>query len=164
MRRLDISAGLAGSAVRWLTLAVLVVDAVILAVLEIFFLPLRFDGQLLPDLGSWPFPITVLLAAVSTPWLVARAGDLSDRLLVVGAPLWAWLATVAVLGFFGPENNILPQDWRTLLLLAATTLPTAIVLGNVLGTRRRKADAAKPATAASSGSGGARRSRAGHTG
>lgn len=146
----------------WLELVALIVDAVILAVLEVFFLPLRFDGLILPDLGSWPFPITALLAAVSTPWLVGRAASVSDRLSVAGAPLVAWLVTVVVLGFVGPENYTLLQDWRTILLLACAALPSAIVLGNVLGVRRR--NAINASAKSSSGSGDARRSPAGGKG
>jgi hypothetical protein len=111
-------------------LLVLIVDTVVLAVLEVFFLPLRFDGTLLPDLGSWPFPITALLAAATMPWLVMRAAQVSRRLLVAGAPLWTWLATIAIVGFVGTENMVLLPDWRTMLLLAAGTLPAAAVLGN----------------------------------
>lgn len=120
----------------WLTLLVLVVDAIILALLEMFFLPLRFDGFVLPNLGGWPFPITVVLAALTMPWLVARAGDASDRILMVGAPLWAWLATLGVVGLVGTENLVLLEDWRTLLLLAAGALPAAVALGNAVGRRR----------------------------
>jgi hypothetical protein len=119
-----------------LTLLVLVVDAIILALLEMFFLPLRFDGFVLPDLGGWPFPITVVLAALTMPWLVARAGDASARILVVGAPLWAWLATLGVVGLVGTENLVLLEDWRTLLLLGAGALPAAVALGNAVGRRR----------------------------
>ncbi len=120
----------------WLMLLVLVADAIILALLEMFFLPLRFDGFVLPNLGGWPFPITVVLAAVTMPWLVARAGDASGRILVVGAPLWAWLATLGVVGLVGTENLVLLEDWRTLLLLAAGALPAAVALGNAVGRRR----------------------------
>jgi hypothetical protein len=120
----------------WLMLLLLVVDAIILALLEMFFLPLRFDGFVLPDLGGWPFPITVVLAGLTMPWLVARAGDASDRILVVGAPLWAWLATLGVVGLVGTENLVLLEDWRTLLLLAAGALPAAVALGNAVGRRR----------------------------
>jgi hypothetical protein len=119
----------------WLMLLVLVVDAIILAVLEMFFLPLRFDGTLLPDLGGWPFPVTALVAAVTLPWLVARAGDVSGRILVVGAPLWVWLATIGVVGLVGTENLVFLQDWRGLLLLGAGTLPSAVALGNAVGRR-----------------------------
>lgn len=120
----------------WLTLLVLVLDAIMLALLEMFFLPLRFDGFELPDLGSWPVPITVVLAAVTMPWLVARAGDSFGRFLVVGAPLWAWLATLGVVGFVGTENMVLIEDWRSLLLLAAGILPAGVALGNAVGRHR----------------------------
>lgn len=119
----------------WLMLLVLVIDAIILALLEMFFLPLRFDGFELPDLGGWPVPITVVLAAVTMPLLVARAGDASNRVLVVGAPLWAWLATLGVVGFVGTENMALVQDWRSLLLLGAGVLPAGVALGNAVGRR-----------------------------
>ncbi len=48
-----------------ITLVVLIFDAVALAAVELLYLPLR--------VGTVPFPITILLAAVSTPWLVATA-------------------------------------------------------------------------------------------
>lgn len=119
----------------WLTLLVLVLDAIMLALLEMFFLPLRLDGFELPNLGGLPVPITVVLAAVTMPLLVARAGDVSRRVLVVGAPLWAWLATLGVVGFVGTENMALIQDWRSLLLLAAGVLPAGVALGNAVGRR-----------------------------
>jgi hypothetical protein len=119
----------------WLMLLVLVVDAIMLALLEMFFLPLRFDGFELPNLGGWPVPVTVVLAAVTMPLLVARAGDASRRVLIVGAPLWAWLATLGVVGFAGTENMALIQDWRSLLLLAAGVLPAGVALGNAVGRR-----------------------------
>lgn len=123
----------------WLVLGVLVLDSVGLALVELFFLPLRFDGLLLPDLGSWPFPITALLAIVTMPLLITRAGEVSARLPVAGAPLFAWLVTIGVVGLVGVENMVLLADWRTLLLLAAGTLPAAVALGNAMarGTRRR---------------------------
>ncbi|HEX4701693.1 MAG TPA: hypothetical protein VH352_06150 [Pseudonocardiaceae bacterium] len=120
----------------WLVLTALVVDAIVLALLEVFFLPVRFDGRLLPRWGSsTPFPITVVLALVTMPLLVSAAARVSARLLVAGGPLWAWLLTIGVVGFAGPENMVLLQDWRTLLLLACGTLPAAVALGNGLARR-----------------------------
>lgn len=142
----------------WLLLALLVVDSVALALLEVFFLPLRFDGLLLPDLGSWPFPITAVVALVTMPFMIHQAAGVSTRLLVAGAPLWVWLLTIAVVGLVGPENMVLLQDWRTLLLLACGALPAAVALGNAMA--RRTASR----SAASSGSGGAAGSPAGRTG
>jgi hypothetical protein len=119
----------------WVVFAVLVADAVALALLEVFFLPLRFDGRLLPDLGSWPFPITAVVALVTMPALITRAAAVSPRLLVAGAPLWAWLATIAAVGLIGTENMVLLQDWRTLLLVGCGALPAAVALGNAMARR-----------------------------
>ena len=120
----------------WLVLAVLVVDAVVLAVVELLFLPLRLDGYLLPhELGGVPVPLSALAAALTTPWLVTVAGRLAPRLLVAAAPLVAWILTVAVFGLFGPGGDlVLVADWRALLLFACGALPSALVLGKVLAT------------------------------
>lgn len=144
----------------WLLLVALLVDSIALALLELFFLPLRFDGTLLPDWGSWPFPITVVVALVTMPMLIARAGLVSTRLLVVGGPLWVWLLTIGVVGIIGPENMTLLEDWRTLLLLACGALPAAVALGNAMATRR----IALNRSGSSSGSGGADGSPASGTG
>lgn len=108
----------------------LLVDSVILAVVELVFLPLRFDGYLLPDLGGFPFPITVVLAALTNPWLVSMAKTMTDRLGLAVLPLLVWLLSLGVFGLAGPGGDlVLIQDWRSLLLLAAGALPAAIVLG-----------------------------------
>jgi hypothetical protein len=119
-----------------LTLAVLVLDAVVLAVVELLFLPLRFDGYLLPyTLGGTSVPVSAVVAALTTPWLVRVAGTLSPKLLVAAAPLLGWLFAVAVFGMFGPGADlVLVSDWRSLLLFACGALPSAIVLGKVLAT------------------------------
>jgi hypothetical protein len=142
----------------WVLLTVLVIDSIALGLVEMFFLPLRFDGTLLPDLGSWPFPITVVVALVTMPLLISRAADVSRRLLVAGAPLWTWLVTIGVVGVVGTENMVLLQDWRTLLLLACGALPAAVTLGNSVARR------SVSGRAASSGTGGAAGSRAPRTG
>ncbi|HEX2131565.1 MAG TPA: hypothetical protein VHH15_08380 [Actinophytocola sp.] len=114
-------------------LAVLVLDAAVLGVVELMFLPLSFDGYLLPNLGGFPLPLMPLLAAVTTPWLVSVAGTLSPRLVVAAAPLAAWIVAVAGVGVFGPGGDVLlTADWRSLLLFACGTLPSAVVLGRVL--------------------------------
>jgi hypothetical protein len=120
----------------WLTLAVLALDAIVLAVVELLFLPLRFDGYLLPDaLGGIPVPVSALVAAFTMPWLVKVAGTLSTKLLVAAAPLLAWILAVAVFGMFGPGGDlVLIADWRSLLLFACGALPAAIALGKVLAT------------------------------
>ncbi|TDV47074.1 hypothetical protein [Actinophytocola oryzae] len=120
----------------WLVLTVLVVDAVVLAVLELMFLPLGFDGYLLPHtLGGAPLPVSALVAALTTPWLVGVAGRVSPRMLVAAAPLIGWFLAVVVFGMFGPGGDlVLVSDWRSLLLFACGALPSALVLGKVLAT------------------------------
>jgi hypothetical protein len=115
-------------------LAVLVLDAVVLALLELLFLPLRFDGYLLPyTLGGTSVPASALVAALTTPWLVSVAARLSPKVMVAAAPLIAWILTVAVFGMFGPGRDmVLISDWRSLLLFACGSLPSAIALGKVL--------------------------------
>ncbi len=107
------------------TIAFLLLDAVVLAVVELLFLP--------SYVGDVPFPITTAVAAVTTPLLVSEAGRLSTRRLVATAPLLVWFVTVFVFGAFGPGGDVvlLAQDWRTYLLLAAGTLPSALMLGMV---------------------------------
>jgi len=118
-------------------LVVLLVDTVLLATLELFFLPLRLDGHLLPKLGDIPMPLTVLVAILTTPLLVAQAGRLSSR--AAFAPLAVWVLTIVVLGLFGPGGDqVLVQDWRALLLIAGGALPAAMALGGSLAGPRRK--------------------------
>jgi hypothetical protein len=116
-------------------LGVLMLDAVVLAVVELLFLPLAFDGYLLPNVAGVPFPLMAVVAAVTTPWLVATAGTLAPRLAVASAPLLAWVVAIAWFGMFGPGGDLLLiADWRSLLLFAGGALPSAIVLGRVLAT------------------------------
>lgn len=110
----------------------LVLDTILLATLELFFLPLRLDGTLLPRLGWIPVPLTVILAVVTTPLLVSRAGRLVHPKAAF-APLLVWVLTVVVLGLSGPGGDlVLVQDWRALLLLAGGALPAALALGGAL--------------------------------
>ncbi|HJQ45946.1 MAG TPA: hypothetical protein VJ870_06435 [Amycolatopsis sp.] len=119
-------------------LAMLLVDTVLLAILELFFLPLRLDGNLLPKLGDVPVPLTVLVAILTTPLLVSSAGKLVSRRAAF-APLAVWILTVVVLGLFGPGGDlVLVQDWRGLLLIAGGALPAALTLGGALARPRRK--------------------------
>lgn len=111
-----------------LLLVLLVLDAVVLAMVELFFLPLRLPAEH----GGWVLPFSIVLAAVSTPMLVKAAADLAPRMLVAGLPLGAWVLTIATLGIIGPGGDlILPGDWRPLALIAAAVLPCGIVLGRM---------------------------------
>lgn len=125
-------------AARWVVLAVLVLDTVLLAALELLFLPLRLDGSLLPRLAWLPVPVTVLVAVFTTPVLVSSAGLLVHPKAAV-VPLLVWFATVLVLGLFGPGGDqVLVQDWRALLLLAGGALPAAMALGTATARPERQ--------------------------
>lgn len=103
----------------------LLLDAVLLAVIELLFLPLY--------LGGVQFPITAAIAAVTTPLLVSEAARLSSRRGVSAAPFVVWLLTVFLFGVFGPGGDmvLVGSDWRSFLLLGAGSLPSVIMLGIV---------------------------------
>lgn len=138
----------AGSALDGFALSLLLINSVALAMLELFFLPLRFDGLILPDYGGAPVPVSVLVALVTTPWLVSQTARLAVRMGgpagFAGLPLTLWFVTVIGIGLFGPGGDlVLPQDWRAIALLAAGALPSAVVLGRVLA-QARVARAGRP--------------------
>lgn len=121
-----------------LLLTLMLVNAVLLAMIELFFLPMRFDGRLLPELSFLPAPLSLLLAAVTTPWLVSQTARLAARIGApggfAGVPLGLWVLTVVVLGLTGPGGDlVLLQDWRGIGLLAAGMIPGALALGMRLG-------------------------------
>jgi len=108
-----------------LFLLLLVLDTVLLAVLELFFLPLR--------IGVVPLPLTVVVGAVTTPWLVSTTAKLV-RPGLSWVPLVVWVVVVFGVGLLGPGGDlVLIQDWRALVLLGASALPGALVLGGGLG-------------------------------
>ena len=119
---------------QWWLFGLLVFDAVVLALLEQFFLPLRFDGTTLPEFaGDFPFPITVLLAVVTTPLLVTTTAKLV-RPGLSWIPLLVWVVVLLVVGVAGPGGDVvLIEDWRTLLLLGGGALPGAMMLGGSIG-------------------------------
>lgn len=130
-----------------LMLGVLIVDAAVLAVFELFFLPLRVN-----DLGSprslswvphalytWPIPISILLAVLTTPLLVLNAGRYSDNTFGVGTPLFCWLFCCLFLGVGGPGGDfVLLSDWRSVVFLLAGALSGAAALGKVLGRKEQQ--------------------------
>ncbi|AOS61722.1 hypothetical protein [Actinoalloteichus hymeniacidonis] len=113
---------------RWTDRAVLVVlilDAVLIALLGMFFLPLY--------VGTVPVPVSALVAGIANLWLVREAARLSTRVAVVAAPLAAWLTVVVLFAFIRPGGDVvLLDDWRSLLLLAVGSLPAAMAVGTVL--------------------------------
>ncbi|MEV0071411.1 MULTISPECIES: hypothetical protein [unclassified Amycolatopsis] len=109
-------------------LVVLCLDALLLALIEVFFLPLRVG-----TLGEVPLPLTVLVGVVTTPWLVLTTAKLV-RPGLSWVPLVVWVVVVFVIGLAGPGGDlVLVQDWRAILLLGASALPAALVLGGGLG-------------------------------
>ena len=92
----------------WGTLAVLVVDGVLVGAVSLAFTPQYF--------GPVPVPLGVLVAVLVLPWLVLRAGETDRRF--AAAPAFAWFATVGILGLAGPGGDVLlPSTWQSLLLL-----------------------------------------------
>ncbi|WP_033293937.1 hypothetical protein [Amycolatopsis jejuensis] len=113
---------------QWLLLLLLTFDAVLLALLELFFLPLRVG-----PLDVVPLPVMALVGAVTTPWLVLTTAKLVRPGLSF-VPLLVWVIVVFGVGLLGPGGDlVLVQDWRSLLLLGASALPAALVLGGGLG-------------------------------
>ncbi|MTD54162.1 hypothetical protein [Amycolatopsis pithecellobii] len=112
-------------------LVLLLVDTILLATLELFFLPLRIGGTV-------PVPFTVVVAIVTTPLLVVQAAKLVHPRAAF-APLALWVLTIVVLGLMGPGGDlVLVQDWRALLLIAGGALPAALALGGSLAAPGRK--------------------------
>lgn len=115
-----------------LLLLILLVDSVVLALVELLFLPIRLDGHLLPAVGAIPVPFTALVAGVTMPWLVSLAARISASTSVAAAPLLVWLLTLGVFGLAGPGGDrVLTIDWRSLLLFACGAIPAAVVIGRV---------------------------------
>ena len=111
-----------------LVVGLLTVDAALLALMELMFLTL--------SVGVVPLPVSALVALVSTPWLVRRAGELGGG-WSAAAPLIAWALTVGVLGMAGPGGDVvLLADWSSLALIVAGLVPASFVLGRVLRGKR----------------------------
>ncbi|WP_414939503.1 hypothetical protein [Amycolatopsis sp. cmx-11-51] len=127
---------------RWM-LVVLCFDAFLLGLLELFFLPLRLDGIVLPKLGDAPFPVTVVLAVITTPLLVRTTAKVVQPSFSV-IPLLVWVLVVLGMGVTGPGGDlVLVQDWRALLLIGGGALPGALALGGGLGTAAKAAKGGK---------------------
>jgi hypothetical protein len=104
--------------------AVLTVDAMVLAMMELFYLSL--------SVGSIPLPVSALVALVSTPWLVRKAGEVAGP-GAAALPLVVWTLTIAVLGLAGPGGDVLLlADAMTLALVVAGMVPAAFVLGRAI--------------------------------
>jgi hypothetical protein len=108
-------------------IALLVLDGLLLGVFGLVFTPLYTNGI--------PVPMGAVLSLLVLPWLVSRAGEIDPRPAVAGAPLLAWVLTIAVLVLFGPGGDqMLLVTWPSLGLVAALlaglwTLRSAIERG-----------------------------------
>jgi hypothetical protein len=112
-----------------LVLGVLLVDTVMLAVIEIMYVTLTAHGA--------PLPLSALLALITTPWLVRRAGELATGTRGAVLVLLAWTGVVAVLGLGGPGGDVLlPGTWSSILFLLAGLIPGGFALGRVIRHRR----------------------------
>jgi len=106
-------------------LTLLAIDGVLCAILASFFLPTY--------IGTWPFPVSALIAGLVNAALVWAALYWTSSPRAAALPLLTWLLTVAVLSLGGPGDDIVYggagiMQYGTLLLIALGTLPPAAVL------------------------------------
>ncbi len=118
---------------RWprVVLGLLAVDGVLSAVMGAFLLPAH--------LGSIPFPVSALLSGLLNMALVWAAGYWTGGGRLAALPLWTWMATVAVLTFGGPGNDIIfggsgIMGFSLILLMVLGALPAALLLRRIRGT------------------------------
>lgn len=106
------------------TLALLTFDGFLCAVLSVLFLPAY--------IGTTPFPLSILVAAVVNLLLVLGARKFTDRALGAALPLFGWLFGFGLCVIGGPGGDVLVfEDWRTLLLFVAALLPAGLYLFRV---------------------------------
>jgi hypothetical protein len=106
-------------------LALLVLDGLLLGGIGLVLTPVYVGGV--------PAPVGALLSVVALPWLVLRAGELDPRPAVAGAPLFAWVLAVGVLGLGGPGGDVLlPETWQSLLLVFGGLFAGLLALRRVL--------------------------------
>jgi hypothetical protein len=106
-------------------LALLAFDGVLSAIAGSFFLQLH--------IGSWPFPVSALIAGLVNATLVWAALQWTSTPRLAALPLFAWLLTVAVLTLGGPGDDVVFGgagiiEFAPLILIVLGTLPPAAVL------------------------------------
>ena len=107
---------------RVVAVVVLAIDAVLLAWTEMAWLTLRVGES------GTPLPLSVLVAALTTPILVLAADAAIPGTRAAMVPVAAWTLTVVVAGVWSPAGaGVLPADWRALALLVAGVLPALII-------------------------------------
>ncbi|WP_285593092.1 hypothetical protein [Actinomycetospora sp. NBRC 106378] len=101
---------------RVLVLAVVLLDVALLAFTEVAWLTLT--------VGSVLLPVSILVAAVTTPLAVRVVDRCFPGSRLVFAPLVTWFLVVVVFGFWGPAGSgTFPPDWRALVFIAAGLFP-----------------------------------------
>jgi hypothetical protein len=133
--------------------ALVVVIAVWIALVEVFWLPLRIGGVLVP--------LSVLAAVVANLLLPSFAVRLSGSRLVAGLTGAAWLVVVVAGMIRRPEGDLLIIGGGTagvinLGFLLCGVLAAAFAVGRALGGPRSAVRRESAADRAGSGSGGAR--------
>lgn len=106
-------------------LTLLAVDGVLSALMGALLLPTY--------LGSVPFPISALISGLVNAALVWAAERWTTSHRVAVLPLWTWLATVAVLSFGGPGDDVVlggrgVMAYGALILIVLGALPPGWVL------------------------------------
>jgi hypothetical protein len=128
-----------------------------LALVEVFWLPLRVGGV--------PVPVSVLAAVTGNLLLVAAARRLSGSRLVAVLPAVTWLGVAVAGAMRRPEGDLLitggdaATQLVNLAFLLLGVLAAAFAVGRVLGEPGRPAPRERPGISpagAGSGSGGAR--------
>jgi hypothetical protein len=96
--------------------ALLVFNGLLCALLSVMFLGLY--------IGSVPFPITILLAAVINLLLVMAVNSETGSLRTAMLPLGAWLLGFLMCLAVGPGGDqLVMADWRILMLPVAALAP-----------------------------------------
>jgi hypothetical protein len=127
----------ARTALQGVAVVVLVLDAALLGWSELAWLSLR--------VGTVPVPVSILVAAVTTPLLVRAADRLWPGTRVALAPMVVWLFVVVVPGLWSPAGpGMFPTDWRGIVLVGAGLLPAAWAAARPVRPARGPVDAATP--------------------
>lgn len=112
-------------------LGLFAVDGVLSAIMGAFLLPAH--------LGPIPFPVSALLSGLLNAALVWAAGYWTGGGRLAGLPLWAWMATIAVLTLGGPGGDIIfggsgIMGFSLILLMVFGALPAAVLLRRIRAT------------------------------
>lgn len=112
-----------------LVLGLLFVDSVLLAFAETV-----FASQ---DVGGTPLPVSAVVALISTPWLVRRAGELATGIRGAILVFLGWFAVVMAAFVGGPGGDVLlPLAWPSIAFILGGLIPGGLALGRVIRHRR----------------------------